>query len=176
VVGAGSTWTNTGSLTVGKQGTGTLTIADGGAVRIGGGAGLAHIALQAGSTGTLTIGAAAGQPAVAPGTLEAGEVRFGAGTGTLNFNHTGTGYAFAPLITGAGTIEHRAGTTALTGDSSGFTGTTTVSGGALLVNGTLGMRALRLMCCREARWAEWERSAAMSWSLARCRPGPARAR
>ncbi|TJV24571.1 MAG: autotransporter domain-containing protein [Mesorhizobium sp.] len=138
VTGAGSTWKNSGTFYVGYGGTGTLTVADGGAVSTGNGAGIAHIAVQSGSTGTLNIGAAAGQPAVAPGTLQAAEVRFGAGAGTLTFNHTGTGHTFSPAITGAGAIGQVAGTTILTGNSSGFTGTTTISGGVLLVNGTLG--------------------------------------
>ena len=37
VTGAGSTWTNSGTVVVGGQGTGTLTIQDGGTVNSGGG-------------------------------------------------------------------------------------------------------------------------------------------
>ncbi|TWS93424.1 autotransporter domain-containing protein, partial [Reyranella sp. CPCC 100927] len=65
-------------------------------------------------------------------------VQFGAGTGAINFNHTSSAYTFAPSITGNGTINVLAGTTILTPDSSAFTGTTTVSGGTLRVDGTLG--------------------------------------
>jgi fibronectin-binding autotransporter adhesin len=56
----------------------------------------------------------------------------------LNFNHTGNGYAFAPTISGAGTINFLAGTTILTGNSSGFTGSTNVSNSTLSVKGSLG--------------------------------------
>src|SRR5690606_2053851 len=92
------------------------------------------VAWGAGSIGALNIGAAAGETAVAAGTLDADEVQFGPGTGLLQFNHTNTDYTFASAITGLGAIDHAAGTTAMTGDSSGFTGMTTVSGGTLLVN------------------------------------------
>ena len=54
--GAGSSWTNTGSLTVGNQGTGTLTVSNGGVVS----ASNMLIANMASSTGTLNIGAAFG--------------------------------------------------------------------------------------------------------------------
>ena len=68
-----------------------------------------------GSTGTLNIGAGAGNPAAAPGTLNAPSVAFGAGTGTINFNHTSADYVFAPAISGGGTVNVLAGTTILTG-------------------------------------------------------------
>ena len=92
VTGAGSTWSNSSGVNVGNLGTGTLTIADGGIV-----AGPVTIATNAGAIGTLNIGAGAGDPAAAPGTLTAPSVAFGAGTGTLNFNHTSTNYVFAPV-------------------------------------------------------------------------------
>ena len=88
-------------LTIGNSGTGTLTIADGGNVI----AAYVTIAANAGSTGTLNIGAGAGSPAAAPGTLTAPSVAFGAGTGTINFNHTSADYVFAPAISGGGTVN-----------------------------------------------------------------------
>jgi len=54
-----------------------------------------------------------GNPAVALGTLTTG-LAFGAGTGTLNFNHTSTSHIFAPAIGGNGTVNVLAGTTILT--------------------------------------------------------------
>ena len=51
VTGAGSNWSNAGSVVVGGQGTGTLTIQDGGTVNSGGGS----VGLSAGSTGTVTV-------------------------------------------------------------------------------------------------------------------------
>ena len=51
VTGAGSSWSNTGSLVVGGQGMGTLTIQDGGTVTSSGGS----VGLSAGSIGTVTV-------------------------------------------------------------------------------------------------------------------------
>ena len=83
VTGAGSTWSNSSGVNIGNSGTGTLTVANGGIV-----SGPVVIATNGGSIGTLNIGAGAGSPAVAPGTLNTTSVAFGAGAGTLNFNHT----------------------------------------------------------------------------------------
>jgi outer membrane autotransporter protein len=145
VTGAGSTWINSGELIVGRSGSGTLTIADGGTVTVGAlnsGTntydGTLTIAYNSGSTGTLIIGAAAGQTAVAAGTLQAASVAFGAGAGTIVFNHTDTDYTFAAAISDYGTIEVHSGTTILSGNSSGFTGNTSIHGGNLTVTGTLG--------------------------------------
>ena len=97
------------------------------------------IASQAGSTGTLNIGAAAGQAAVAPGTLNTASVDFGDGTGQIVFNHTATNYVFAPVIIGSGSgtgaVRVEAGTTILTATST-YTGPTVVNGGLLMVDGT----------------------------------------
>ncbi|QWG18721.1 autotransporter outer membrane beta-barrel domain-containing protein [Bradyrhizobium sediminis] len=134
VTGAGSVWTNSGDVDVGRSGSGVLTIANGGAVSA---AGFVTLATMAGSVGTLNIGGAAGAAAVAAGTLNAATIQFGAGAGAINFNHTSTSYAFASAISGLGTINQVAGTTILTADSSGFTGATNVSGGRLAVNGSL---------------------------------------
>ena len=130
VTGTGSTWTSSGNVTAGLAGTGTLTVAGGGAVNVGGGAGTVVVADQAGSIGTLNIGAAPGNTAVAPGTLNAAAVQFGAGTGALNFNHTASGYVFAPTITGSGAVNVFAGTTIFTGNNA-YSGGTTINGGTL---------------------------------------------
>jgi len=79
---AGSTWSNSSGVNVGNLGTGTLTIAEGGIVT-----GPIVIATNASAIGTLNIGAGAGNPAAAPGTLTAPSLAFGAGTGMINFNH-----------------------------------------------------------------------------------------
>ena len=88
------------------------------------------IATNAGSIGTLNIGAGAGNPAAAPGTLTTPSVAFGAGTGTINFNHTSADYVFAPAISGNGTVNVLAGTTTLTGANS-YSGATNVDAGTL---------------------------------------------
>ena len=125
VTGAGSTWTNSSGVNIGRLGTGTLTIAGGGIVN-----GPVVIATNAGAIGTLNIGAGAGSPGVAPGTLTAPSVAFGAGTGTINFNHTSVDYVFAPAISGDGTVNVLAGSTTLTAANS-YSGATNVEAGAL---------------------------------------------
>ena len=99
------------------------------------------IATNAGAIGTLNIGAGAGNPAAAPGTLTAPSLAFGAGTGTLNFNHTSANYVFAPTISGNGTVNVLAGTTTLTATNT-YTGPTNVNGGALIVNGSIASSSL----------------------------------
>ncbi|CUU19012.1 Bll7882 protein CDS [Bradyrhizobium sp.] len=154
VDGAGSSWTNSGdlwvggsgigkltnsgSLFVGYSGTGTLTIANGGAVSAASGM---QIALNLGSTGTLNIGAASGQAAAAPGTLTTPSVVFGAGTGSIVFNHTASNYTFAPVISGAGSVTVENGTTILTATNT-YSGPTTVNGGTLAVNGSIANSAV----------------------------------
>ena len=125
---------------MGSSGKGTLTIQDGGTVSAAG--------LTIASSGFIDrrcehrrgFGRGSGGRRHA----RCAHVTFGAaGNGTLNFNHIDTSgdYLFAAAvssISGAGTINHRAGVTTLSGASGGFSGATTVSGGTLLVDGTLG--------------------------------------
>ncbi|WP_371420653.1 autotransporter domain-containing protein [Tardiphaga sp.] len=134
VTGPGSHLIVNNSLAIGQMGNGTLTIANGGVVSVSGNV---LLGFQAGSVGTLNIGGGTGAAAAAPGTLDSASVFFGSGTGTINFNHTSTGYTFAPDIGGPGSINQLAGTTILTGDSGGFSGATSVTGGRLAVNGSL---------------------------------------
>ena len=131
VTGPGSTWSNSSGVNIGNFGTGTLTIADSGAVT----APTVVIAANTGAVGTLNIGAGAGAPAAAPGTLNAPSVAFGAGTGTINFNHTSTNYVFAPAISGTGTVDVFAGTTTLTAANT-YSGPTNVNAGTLRAGAT----------------------------------------
>jgi T5SS/PEP-CTERM-associated repeat protein/autotransporter-associated beta strand protein len=150
VTGAGSTWT-TNSLIVGDNATtdpsgtftgigggtatGVLIVADGAVVNVAGGAGTINVALNAGSTGTINIGAPVGQAAAAPGTVSAATILFGAGTGSLVFNHTSNNYIFAPSIQGAGSVDVESGTTILTAVST-YSGPTIINGGKLFVDGS----------------------------------------
>ncbi|WMD18966.1 autotransporter domain-containing protein [Achromobacter seleniivolatilans] len=138
--GAATRLMSTGAFIVGYQGAGTATMSNGATIST---VNRVRIADQVGSTGTLNIGSAAGDAAVAPGLVQAAlGVRFGNGTGKLVFNHTSNNYVFDAginsLVAQAGVIDVLAGTTVLSGDSSGFSGTTNVHGGALSVNGILG--------------------------------------
>jgi outer membrane autotransporter protein len=157
VTGPGSTWNISptdpnGGLRVGGSslssgflapgpGTGTLTVANGGTVNVIGGAQTVFVAEPAGSTGTVNIGAASVDAAVAPGFINAANVLFGAGAASLNFNHTATDYVFAPVIGGAGAVNVISGRTILTASNT-YTGQTTVNGGALIVNGSIASSAL----------------------------------
>ncbi|MEH6676184.1 autotransporter-associated beta strand repeat-containing protein, partial [Phenylobacterium sp.] len=138
VTGVASLWDSSSVLRVGFNGSGSLVIADNATVRVGNGTGVVHVGTGATSEGVFSIGAAAGETAVAAGALEAAEVRFGAGTGALVFNHTETGYEFDALITGAGRISALAGLTTLTNNNTSFTGDTFVAGGHLRIADVLG--------------------------------------
>lgn len=128
VSGSGSVWNSASYMTIANSGTGTLTVSDSGAVST---SGVLYIASASGSTGTLNIGAASGSSAAAAGTVSASSIAFGEGTGKIVFNHTSTDYVFSNSISGTGTIEADAGTTYLTGNLSGFTGTYDIEGGTL---------------------------------------------
>ncbi|XJN83972.1 autotransporter domain-containing protein [Mesorhizobium terrae] len=143
VDGAGSTWTNTGDLAVGGWYNDTLNIRNGGVVNVSGAVLVAKLAV---STGALNIGSASGQTPVAPGTLNAASVTFGAGDGRIVFNHTGSNYVFAPVVSGPGQVLVEGGTTVLTGTNT-YTGDTTISGGVLSVSSdsNLGAAASRVI-------------------------------
>ncbi|HWK65119.1 MAG TPA: autotransporter domain-containing protein [Rhizobiaceae bacterium] len=151
---------------IGAQGSGVLTVRSGGGVEVeelqighgGDSSGLVVLsdggtlrasAMSIGPNNTvgsarLVIGSASTDPidAVGAGVLDTPEVRFSSGVGSLDFNHTGTNYQLdAALVSeheGDGSVNHYAGVTALVGNSSGFSGTTTVYGGTLRVDAELG--------------------------------------
>ena len=133
VSGTGTLWQTTGRLAVGGGGSGTLTVSDAATVR----ANEIAIGLLAGSTGVLNVGAAAASPAAAAGTLDATTLRLGAGTATLNLNHTSNNYVLSANTIGNGTVNVIAGTTILTGANT-YTGATTISSGATLQAGNGG--------------------------------------
>jgi autotransporter-associated beta strand protein len=97
--------------------------------------------LSVGSTGTLNIGAPAGQAAAAPGTVIAPSIEFGRGAGSVVFNHTSSNYVFSVPINGAGSVDVENGTTIFTA-SNGYTGATTINGGTLVVNGDISSSSL----------------------------------
>ncbi|MGO4737270.1 autotransporter outer membrane beta-barrel domain-containing protein [Bosea sp. 2KB_26] len=136
ISGAGSEH-RVNALTFGTNGTGIITVAEGGTF------GFVAVApsrvLTINKGGTINIGGAVGGPAVAAGTLDVASIAFAGGTGALNFNHNNSNYVFELPFTGNGTINQSGpGTTRLNGDNSTFSGVTTVQAGALSVNGVLG--------------------------------------
>lgn len=129
VTGTGSSIMAAVELSVGTAGTGTLTIADSGTVATP----RLLIATQAGSTGTVNVGAARGDTA-SMGYLDADEVIFGEGDGSLVFNHTSSAYDFDADVSGDGTLAFLSGTTYLSGDYTDFVGSIDVDGGYLSVD------------------------------------------
>ena len=141
---AGSAWSNSDSLTLGNGGTGTLTLAEGAQVSVRSGLGSIVLGAFTGSSGTLSLGAAPNSPgdATGAGELDVLKLELGDGAGTLNFNHTDNDYGLnaALISTGAGThaLNQLAGITRLNADNSSFNGTTTVTGGTLIIANQLG--------------------------------------
>ncbi|WP_177217859.1 autotransporter domain-containing protein [Nitrosomonas eutropha] len=138
VIGSDSQWTSSNSLAVGQNGHGTLTVSDDGLIQ----APIIHVASLGGGTGTVNIGEQSGVTAAAPGILDTPNIAFGGGTGTLVFNHTSNNYLFAPVISGEGFIKAENGRTVLTGNSTGFTGSTAILSGATLQLGNGGTTGL----------------------------------
>ena len=120
--GADSQWNLDSLLNVGLGGTGTLTLSNGGSVTAPTG-----ILLTNGGSGTLNIGAPAGQPPVAPGIVAAGTSDIytgGPNNSTIVFNHTDTSgnYVFStpidcpiPSCSGEVLVNVISGTTVFTG-------------------------------------------------------------
>lgn len=123
VQGTGSVWANTGALTVGGAGTGTLTIADGGALQVGSGPGFAGPA-TINSQSALNIGVGG-----LAGTLAAGSV---VNDGSLAFNHTDASVVSAAISGGGSITKAGVGVTTLS-SVAGFNGTVSVSGGQLVL-------------------------------------------
>lgn len=148
--------TQIGHLYIGESGEGSVTLSDGGTLLVGKApvgyieyddgqgnitygygivdteaSGNVYLASETGSKGTLTFGGVIGQTPTGAGSLEAAEVVFGDGDGTIAFNHTESNFEFATAISGQGTIANYAGTTWLMLDNSAFSGTTALYGGTL---------------------------------------------
>ncbi len=141
VSGAGSTL-NAYGVYVGYNGTGVLTVSNGGAVTatdfyVGGDS-------SNNGDGTVNIGAASGRAAVAPGQINAATLEFGSGDGHLVFNHTSQAYTFATRIIGDGDVTVEAGTTILSAVNT-YTGDTLINGGTLLVNGSTNSSSLTVV-------------------------------
>jgi outer membrane autotransporter protein len=129
VSGSGSILKSAQPFYVGYSGTGILSITEGAIVRIGNGIGTLNLGSQAGSRGTLNIGNGA-----AAGSLEAGEVKGGAGIATVNFNETDQSFIFPIALTGSLTVaQNGSGKTVLTGTNT-YTSGTMINAGTLQVS------------------------------------------
>ncbi|MFK0166502.1 autotransporter domain-containing protein [Rhizobium sp. NPDC090279] len=134
VTGDGSSLSVDHALTVGNAGDASLTLSGGSTLS----ASSLTIAAQAGSTASVNIGAALGQTATGAATLDVDTIHFGSGNGSLVFNFGGTPQTLGATIDGSGSIYVASGNVTLTGNSGAFSGVTSISGGSLVVDGTLG--------------------------------------
>lgn len=134
VTGAGSRFETIGGLAITNSSAngdrGTITIGDGGVVRVGSGTltmGPGNATLYIGDFQSLPVGKRAG-------ILDAAELSFAAASNAVNFNHIDTNYVFATRISGAGEVYSSRGTTILTGDNA-YSGQTHINGGMIIING-----------------------------------------
>lgn len=136
--GANSLLRGTTFVRIGNRNRGEATISNGGTLQADGAEGI-FIGYSAGSHGTLNIGAAAGDLAVAAGRVNAANgIRFGSGSGRLVLNHTDSDYVLDAPISGIGAVDILSGTTIFTGDSSQFSGSFTIDGGKAILAGATG--------------------------------------
>ena len=137
----------TGSITGNVANSGTLAFARSSSNNFAGtisGSGAVRV-LTGGVTFTADSGYTGGTSIAAGATLQLGDGGTTGGitgnvanAGTLAFNRSNN-LVFAGVLSGAGSIRQAgSGKTELTGDSSGYTGTTSVAAGTLAVNGKLG--------------------------------------
>lgn len=148
--------TGAGGLTIGNGGEAKLKISSGGTLIS---ATALTLAKNIGATGQIIIGSDEMAPVIiTAGTINAPEIIFGEGNGTLLFNHNGLLGAnpndfmdFSTDISSAAgvsstshTINHMAGNTRLSGDNSAFTGIVNVSGGRLAIDSDLGAFAVNV--------------------------------
>lgn len=127
VSGAGSLLTTRIQLGTGPSLDNKLTIADGGTVDVQSMAGTGTGIL--GLNGKLIIGADQDIAATGAGMLKATHI-FGTSGSQIIFNHTDSGYIFAPTIGNAASVQVFGGTTRLTGPNT-YTGGTLIHGGVL---------------------------------------------
>jgi autotransporter-associated beta strand protein len=121
-------WNVQGNLQVGgsTNGSGTLTIGSGGRIEANG----LTISDQKGSRGLVLITNGAASDAIS---LGAGTVSFGAGNGTLQFGQSNA-VTISNAIAGKGVISSTGtGTTTLSGNQAGFTGTNSLSSGKVVL-------------------------------------------
>lgn len=124
----GGTWSNSGSLSVGERGHGTLTVTNGGEMVVGDGEGILTLGTENSGNGFLNIGDY--DRTGTAGALRAAEIRGGNGAAHVSFNQTDEAVIDA-AITGRTSVTQRgSGTTTLT-QANSYTGVTRVLEGTL---------------------------------------------
>lgn len=141
ISGTNSLWYAQSGLFIGAMGgQGTVTIENGGTLRTASN-GTAKLVIGYSNdgthinSGTVNIGSGG-----AAGNLQAAGIIVSSGSsGKLNFNHTGSAYAFSGSLEGNLAVEQKgSGTTTLTSNANTYTGGTIVSGGKLVANNATG--------------------------------------
>ncbi len=139
--GAGTSAHATSSLHIGYLGKGEATVSNGATLRADNAVNGITLGFETGSKGTLNIGSAAGAPATGAGIVTTPWIRFRNGEGRLVLNHNTADYVLTSQLISAGSdvgaVDILAGDTTFSGDSSGFTGVTSISGGVLRLTGAL---------------------------------------
>jgi T5SS/PEP-CTERM-associated repeat protein/autotransporter-associated beta strand protein len=130
VTGANSRLFNLTGLAVGYEGSGSLTVANGGSVAAIG----IEIASAIGSSGTLNIGSFGGSDTAgtidAPTIAFAPTITFGLGTGAINFNQSNS-TTISAAISGNGSLNQLGTGTTILSASNSYSGGTWISGGTL---------------------------------------------
>ncbi|WP_160170342.1 autotransporter outer membrane beta-barrel domain-containing protein [Xanthomonas cassavae] len=142
VSGTESSLHSKGVVMVGKAGVGSLNVGDGGKFATDG---TLTLGSTDGSSGTLVIGAAAGNMAVASGTVDTGDgdIHVGAGTGNLIFNHTDSNYDFSKnlVVATGGTLNLNVLSGATTLTTNAWAGNTALNGGTLRLGNSASLGA-----------------------------------
>lgn len=158
VTGAGSLWINSGTFYVGyTDTTGNTGPIDTTKLAVSGGgrvqsseiviAEMTESQDPTQSLGALIIGADTGQVAVSAGAIDTPIIRAGGGLASIVLNHTGmpdgSAFTLASSLVGNIALQQLSGTSVLTNDNAGFTGTVAIEGGTLQLGdgGTSGMIA-----------------------------------
>jgi T5SS/PEP-CTERM-associated repeat protein/autotransporter-associated beta strand protein len=142
VDGAGSSWTDATSMTIGDVGVGMLTLRNGGRVSVNGGAGPTIIGAfrgdRATGVGTLNFGGGFMDPETPDGPLETSAIIGGDGIGLVNFNRPGATSFSTPMQGTLSVAKLGAASTLTLLGAHSYTGTTTVAAGTLVVQCPLG--------------------------------------
>jgi autotransporter-associated beta strand protein/T5SS/PEP-CTERM-associated repeat protein len=120
-------WSNATSLIIGNSGSGTLTVANSGAVIAGDGI---VIAADSQSVGTLNVGSLLGNDAA--GSIISPYIIFGSGTGTINFNQTNA-TTITNIISGSGSLNQNGTGTTILAAANSYYGPTSINNGMLQI-------------------------------------------
>lgn len=141
VDGASSMMNAANGIMVGKSGDGEIRLKNGGTLIVRNTIHQAENSVILGNDAAINYGTSSlvfgGSATTAPGILDAMGIHSYASEGKLIFNHSSPNFIMPAWTGGNLSVSHLAGTTLLTGTYHGYTGTTSVAGGTLLVTANL---------------------------------------